>query len=52
MVIDSIFGADFTLDDGIKLHSRLLDFDPRAELRHVNYQGKAYTINQNGVQHA
>lgn len=52
LVIDSIFGADFTLYGGIKLHSRLLDFDAGAELHHVNYQGKAYTISKNGVQPA
>jgi hypothetical protein len=52
MVIDSIFGANFTLNGGIKLHSRLLNFDPGAELRNVNYHGKLYTINQNGVQPA
>ena len=52
MVIDSIFGANFTLYEGIKLHSRLLDFDATSELRNVNYQGKAYTISRNGVRPA
>ena len=50
LVIDAIFGADLTLYDGIKLRSRLQDFDVRAELRNVSYQGKLYTINGNGVQ--
>ena len=49
LVIDAIFGADLTLYDGIKLHSRLQDFDARAELRNVSYQGKMYTIGGDGV---
>ena len=30
MVIDSVFGADLTLHDGIQVTSRLEHFDPRA----------------------
>ena len=49
MVIDSIFGADLTLDRGIQVSSRLHDFDPAAKLVRLNYQGKHYTITGNGV---
>ena len=52
LVIDAIFGADLTLYGGIKLHSRLQDFDALAELRNVSYQGKLYTIGGDGVQPA
>ena len=52
LVIEAIFGADLTLSDGIKLRSRFQDFDARAELRNVSYQGKLYTIGGNGVQSA
>jgi hypothetical protein len=48
LIIDSIFGADFTLYDGLKVKSRLADFDPAAKLLNVNYQGKSYTITGRG----
>ena len=44
LVIDSVFGANLTLYDGIEVHSRLSGFDPKAKLVHLHYQGKAYTI--------
>jgi hypothetical protein len=50
LVIDSIFGADLTLYDGIRLNSHLADFDPDAKLLNVNYQGKNYTITRLGAQ--
>jgi hypothetical protein len=49
MVIDSVFGADLTLFDGIRVKSRLVDFDPEAKLSQVSYQGKRYTITQHAV---
>jgi len=49
LVIDSIFGADLTLYDGIRLNSHLADFDPDAKLLNVNYQGKSYTITRLGA---
>jgi hypothetical protein len=49
LVIDSIFGVDLTLYDGLQVKSRLADFDPAAELRNVNYQGKAYVISGHGA---
>ncbi len=50
MVIDSIFGADLTLDRGISVNSRLEGFDAEAELRGLHYQGKTFTISRNGAQ--
>jgi len=52
LVIDSIFGADLTLYDGIQVKPRLADFDPAAELRNLNYQGKDYVVSSRGAQPA
>lgn len=49
LVIDSIFGADLTLHDGIQVRSRLADFDPAARLLNVHYQGDSYTISSAGA---
>jgi hypothetical protein len=49
MVIDSIFGADLTLYDGIGMKSRLSDFDPDAKLSNLNYQGKLHTVTHHDV---
>jgi hypothetical protein len=49
MVIDSIFGADLTLYDGIGMKSRLSDFDPEAKLSNLNYQGKKYTVTHHDI---
>lgn len=40
LVIRSIFGADLTLYDGIKLNSSVADFDADAKLTNLNYQGE------------
>ncbi len=44
LVIDSIFGAELTLYDGLRVRSRLADFDPDAKLLNLHYQGKSYTV--------
>jgi len=49
LVIDTIFGADLSLYDGIRMNSRLADFDPEAKLLNVRYQGKSYTISRQGA---
>jgi hypothetical protein len=49
LVIDTIFGADLSLYEGIRMNSRLADFDPDAKLLNVPYQGKSYTISRNGA---
>ena len=50
LVIDSIFGAELTLADGIRIQSRLAEFDPNARLEGLRYQGSLYTITKNGAQ--
>ena len=52
LVIDSIFGADLTLHDGIEVRTRLADFDPAARLLNVHYQGESYTISSAGARRA
>jgi hypothetical protein len=48
-VIDTIFGADLTLHDGIRVNSHLADFDPAARLVNVNYQGRKFNITRDGA---
>ncbi len=48
LVIDSIFGVDFTLHDGLRVQSRLSDFDAKAKLLSVHYQGAEYTVSSAG----
>lgn len=52
LVIDTIFGAGLTLYDGLRVNSRLADFDASAKLLNVNYQGKSYTIARDGAREA
>ncbi len=49
LVINSIFGADLTLYDGIKLTSRVTDFDAGAKLTNLNYQGQNHTVSREGA---
>lgn len=44
LIINTIVGAELTLYDGIRVHSRLNDFDPETRLLNLNYQGKNYMI--------
>jgi len=50
LVIDSIFGAELTLSEGIKVNSHLSEFDSNAGLEGVRYQGGLYTITKDGAQ--
>ena len=50
LVINSIFGADLTLYDGIKLTSRVTDFDANARLTNLRYQGQIYAISHQAAQ--
>ena len=49
LVIDSIFGAELTLLDGIKVNSHLASFDPSARLEGLRYQGGLYTVTKDGA---
>jgi hypothetical protein len=50
LVIDSVFGADLTLYDGIQCTSRLADFDAGSSLLNLPYQGKNYLVSELGAQ--
>ena len=49
LVIDSIFGVNFALYDGLRVESHLGDFDPRARLLNLRYQGAEYTVAATGA---
>jgi len=48
LVIDSIFGTELTMSEGIRVKSRLADFDATARLEDLPYQGKLYRITKDG----
>lgn len=50
LVIDSIFGAELTMTNGIRLNSRVAEFDPAARLEGLRYQGGLYTVTKDGAQ--
>lgn len=50
LVIDSIFGAELTLSDGIKVNSHVASFDSTARLEGLRYQGSLYTVTKDGAQ--
>ncbi len=50
MVMESVFGINLTLDDGIKATPRVDDFDPGATLVNLNYQGTNYSLTRAGVE--
>jgi hypothetical protein len=52
LVIDTIFGVDLTRFDGVKVRSRLADFDSRARLVNFRHQGKNYVISGRGASSA
>jgi hypothetical protein len=47
LVVDTIFGANLTLFDGIRVRSNLADFDAKARLVNLRYQNKNYLISNN-----
>lgn len=51
-VVDSIFGVRAGLFGDIKAQPNFGPLDPRAELRNINYQGKAYTATKQGIKPA
>ena len=48
LVIESIFGADLTLHEGVRVKSLLADFDPQATLTNLRHHGKNYRITAAG----
>ncbi|HEY8558866.1 MAG TPA: hypothetical protein VIL74_00580 [Pyrinomonadaceae bacterium] len=51
-IVDSIFGVDAGLFNGITAKPQFGKFDAKAELRNINYQGKTYTATKDGVKPA
>ena len=49
LVIDTIFGANPTLFDGLKAQPKLADFDAKARLVNMRHQGKQYSISAKGA---
>ncbi len=48
-IVDSIFGVNAGLFGEISAKPNFGKFDAAAELQNINYQGKTYTANKNGV---
>jgi hypothetical protein len=48
-IVDSIFGVNAGLFGTITARPQFGKLDPRAELRNINYQGKQYVADRNGV---
>lgn len=51
-IVDSIFGINAGLFGEITAKPNFGKFDPKAELRNINYQGKTYKADKNGVKKA
>lgn len=51
-IVDSIFGINAGLFGEITAKPQFGKFDARAELRNINYQGKTYKADKNGVKAA
>jgi len=49
IIIESIFGVKTSVKNGIKAEPDFGQFDPKAELRNLPYQGKLYNVNKNGI---
>jgi len=49
LVIDSIFGAEMTLFNGIRVTSHIADFDPTAKLLNLRFQNKNYVVSGRGA---
>ena len=49
LVIDSVFGVEHTLYDGLHATPKLKDFDAAAHLENIHYQGAEYSASASGV---
>lgn len=49
VIIESIFGVNATLNDGITAAPQFGPFDRDAVLRNLAYQGKRYTVSRKGI---
>ncbi len=51
-IVDSIFGIDASLFGTITAKPQFGAFDPAAQLKNINYQGKLYAADKNGIKPA
>jgi hypothetical protein len=51
-IVDSLFGVNAGLFGDITAKPQFGTFDPKAELRNINYQGKSFVANKQGVRAA
>jgi hypothetical protein len=51
-IVDSLFGVNAGLFGGITAKPQFGTFDPKAELRNINYQGKSFVANKQGIRAA
>lgn len=51
-IVDSLFCVNAGLFDGITAKPQFGKFDPNAELRNINYQGKRHVAGKNGIRPA
>lgn len=49
MIVESMFGVNATLKDGLKWKGFAKGFSPDAKLEHLPYQGKYYTVDKDGI---
>ncbi len=49
IIVESIFGVEATIYKGITAKPQFGEFDSKAELKNLNYQGKLYNVNKNGL---
>ena len=49
IIIESIFGVEASMSNGIKANPDFGQFDPKAELKNLPYQGKLYHVNKKGI---
>jgi len=49
IIIESIFGVEASMSNGIKANPDFGQFDPKAELKNIPYQGKLYHVNKKGI---
>jgi hypothetical protein len=51
-ILEGLFGIRAPLHGGLSASPRFAGFDPKAELRNLNYQGKQYRVSLRGVEAA
>ncbi len=49
MIIESVFGVDATLGNGVRWKGTTAALDPGARLENLRYQGGSYTVDHSGI---